>query len=527
MKYNIILRFLEYEKKENYQRLLFFIGNVLIHEFQKIINTYNLKKLQLLYTILFYYYRKYISIPIITKKDLNIFEKYFVPEYEVFLNAVFGKITNEKLKLEYEEIFKNYFENVFRIWIFYNIIIGYIVSYVVLIFMINNIDKIEGTKQSFIDKIPINIYLFIKLIRSLNISRGKKQEVNKNYIYNEINNIYRNEHSVKEVSNEKFHFDNIIKDTIKVYNEAYNKEYSYPSIKITNLDEEFINSLFITFMNFFLKYNKSVQTIIAKHLKTSNDNISWYFSEINHYIQKNEKYELLLREFEYKNYDQFIIDHTDPVLFSLKKIRFQYDNKNTVFSNVSLSIPISKWITIKGKSGNGKSTLIQFLLQRSQTYNPQEGQILFQKKSYIYNNIKHLTTFLDNESGIFHNNSILFNITYGIKTIDEKLENKVKEYLTLFKMSLIVDRLDDMIDNLSTGQKQRIKLIRLILHDRPIWILDEATSNLDQETEKIILTHLRELQQEKQKTVFFISHHCNDIFSDIIYQISNKTISIV
>ena len=94
-------------------------------------------------------------------------------------------------------------------------------------------------------------------------------------------------------------------------------------------------------------------------------------------------------------------------------------------------------------------------------------------------------------------------------------------------MSFIVDRLDDMVDNLSTGQKQRIKLIRLILHDRPIWILDEATSNLDQDIENIILTHLRQLQQEKRKTVLFISHHFSATFSDITYKVSNENISIV
>ena len=528
MNYNIILRFLEYEKRQNYTRLFLLITNVMIHEFQKEINTYNFKNLQLLYTIIFYNYRKYISIPQIHKMDFNIFEKYFVPEYEVFLNAVMEKVTNEKLKLEYEEIFKNYFENVFKIWVWYNIFISYSVSFATIIYIINNTDKIEGTKQTFVDKIPINIYIFIQLLTSLNMSRAKKKEVNKDSIHNEINNLMKNEQAVKEVSNEKFHFDNIIKNTIKIYNEVYNNnEYTYHNVKIRSLNEELTNNLFITFMNFFLTYNKSVQTIIAKNLKSKIDDLSWYFSEICQYIEKNEKYELLLEEFEYKNYDQFTMNETDPVLFYLKNVTFHYENKKPVFSNVSLSIPISKWITIEGKSGDGKSTLIQLLLQRSETYNPQEGQILFQKKSHIYNNIKHLTTFLDNESGIFHNNSILFNITYGLKTIDEKLQNKVKEYLTLFEMSFIVDRLDDMVDNLSTGQKQRIKLIRLILHDRPIWILDEATSNLDQDIENIILTHLRQLQQEKRKTVLFISHHFSATFSDITYEVSNENISIV
>ena len=457
--------------------------------------------------------------------DLDIFKKYFIPEYEIFLNAIMEKITNEKLKLEYEVIFKNYFENVFRIWMLYNILIGVTMSLIAIILRINNIDKIEGTKQPFFDKIILNIFMFVKLY--ILVQKNKNKKVNLNYIYNEINNLIKNEQVVKEVSNEKFHFDNILNNVIKYYKGLYDRDCTYKLIKDINFISAFVDGIFISILNFFSSYNKSVRYLITSNLKYIGEDIIFFYSQMNEYIQKNEQYELLLEDFEYKNYDQFTIHKTEPVLFSLKNITFQYDNKNTVFPNLSLSIPISKWITIKGTSGNGKSTLIQLLLQRSHIYKPQKGQILFQNKSYVYNNIKHLTSFLDNESGLFHNNSILFNITYGIKTIDEKLENKVKEYLTLFKMSFIVDRMDDMVDNLSMGQKQRIKLIRLILHDRPIWILDEATSNLDIETENIVLTHLKKLQQEKQKTVLFISHHCNDTFSDMTYKVSNGEISIV
>ena len=88
-------------------------------------------------------------------------------------------------------------------------------------------------------------------------------------------------------------------------------------------------------------------------------------------------------------------------------------------------------------------------------------------------------------------------------------------YLYYFKLEKYVDRLQENIGNLSTGEKQRIKIIRLILHDKPIWIIDEITSNVDNDTEKIILQKLKEIQVEKKKSVIHITHNLENIaFSD-------------
>jgi ABC-type transport system involved in cytochrome bd biosynthesis fused ATPase/permease subunit len=78
--------------------------------------------------------------------------------------------------------------------------------------------------------------------------------------------------------------------------------------------------------------------------------------------------------------------------------------------------------------------------------------------------------------------------------------------MTLFRLDKYVDNLDTNINKLSTGEKQRIKIIRCILQDRPIWFLDEITSNIDKECEKIVLSVLRQIQIRKKKSVFHITH---------------------
>ena len=78
--------------------------------------------------------------------------------------------------------------------------------------------------------------------------------------------------------------------------------------------------------------------------------------------------------------------------------------------------------------------------------------------------------------------------------------------------------------NLSGGQKQRLALARAILHDSPVYIFDEATSNIDVESEEIILAEIRKLSQ--RKTVIMISHRlANVVSADCIYALENGSIA--
>ena len=92
-------------------------------------------------------------------------------------------------------------------------------------------------------------------------------------------------------------------------------------------------------------------------------------------------------------------------------------------------------------------------------------------------------------------------------------------------MKQLQSRLHDKMKGLSTGENKRIKLIRLILHDRPIWFLDEVTANLNDELEKVVLDELFKIKTEKKKTVLFISHNkSTSRYADAIYKIDKKEV---
>jgi ABC-type multidrug transport system fused ATPase/permease subunit len=148
---------------------------------------------------------------------------------------------------------------------------------------------------------------------------------------------------------------------------------------------------------------------------------------------------------------------------------------------------------------------------------------------YNYTSIRDCVSFVNTDPDIF-NNTILYNITYGLKDLEnesvmETVMEKINYYLELFDLSIYKNNLDKHIDLLSTGEKQRIKSIRLILHDKPIWILDEITSNVDNNMEKVILGELKRIQIEKNKSVIHITHNLeNKSFSDEKMYIKNYNI---
>ena len=80
---------------------------------------------------------------------------------------------------------------------------------------------------------------------------------------------------------------------------------------------------------------------------------------------------------------------------------------------------------------------------------------------------------------------------------------------------------------LSTGEKQRVKLVRCILQDKPIWLLDEGTANVDEHCELEMLHILREIQKRKRKSVIHITHNRDLIrFCDYLLRIRNEMVTI-
>lgn len=220
-------------------------------------------------------------------------------------------------------------------------------------------------------------------------------------------------------------------------------------------------------------------------------------------------------------------------IFTLENVTIEYEEDNimnTVLENINLNFEKGKSHFIYGNSGCGKTTLLNALMKRMKIKN---GSITFFGLDYTYFSIRTYLSYITSESALF-SKSLYYNITYGLnkKIVSEQkneIMTKITEYMNLFG-------LEDFISNirtknaikLSKGQTQRIAILRLfiqiIFDDRRIIFLDEFSSNVDNEMEKIIFMELRNLQKVYPFTLFYISHNLyNKKYSDYTYEINRDT----
>lgn len=245
-----------------------------------------------------------------------------------------------------------------------------------------------------------------------------------------------------------------------------------------------------------------------------------YFHVAMNGVAASERIFELLDSKEREKEIKFDINNLDNMDMNIKNITFSYDGKRNVIEDVSLNIKNKEFTAIVGKSGSGKSTIANLLLN---THEVNKGEILFNDaniNNIAFSDIYEKIMLVNTNSYIF-NGSILDNL----KVAKENLtDNEIQYALELSNLKSFVDNLEDGIHTkvgeggslLSGGQKQRLALARAILKDREIYIFDEATSNVDVESEEIIWKAIKKLA--KEKTVIVISHRLANIKNaDIIY----------
>ena len=214
------------------------------------------------------------------------------------------------------------------------------------------------------------------------------------------------------------------------------------------------------------------------------------------------------------------VDGTD---ITVKDVTFSYDGTRDVLKHASMNFGSTGMYAIVGESGSGKSTVVNLLLG---AYHPQQGSILVGNKP--------LET-LSRESYYSHISVVSYNTYIFNETIRQNFmlakDNVTDEeiYSALKKVNLydfIIDNggLDKVITedaaNISGGQKQRLALAINLVANKDIYIFDEATSNIDIESEAIIMNNIKELS--KEKSVIVISHRlANVIAADTIYYIED------
>ncbi|PIX77445.1 MAG: hypothetical protein COZ37_02650 [bacterium (Candidatus Ratteibacteria) CG_4_10_14_3_um_filter_41_18] len=194
------------------------------------------------------------------------------------------------------------------------------------------------------------------------------------------------------------------------------------------------------------------------------------------------------------------------------RLSFGYQKKE-ILKDINLKLKAGEAIGIVGSSGVGKTTLINLLLR---FYDPTDGAILINGEDIKNFKLKSLREKIGlvTQEPILFNDTIRNNIAYGKP---EAIEEEIKKAAKIANIHTFIETLEKGYETiigergarLSGGEKQRIAIARAILKNPPILVLDEATSNLDSESEKLVQEALSRIM--KERTSLVIAHRLSTI----------------
>ena len=211
-----------------------------------------------------------------------------------------------------------------------------------------------------------------------------------------------------------------------------------------------------------------------------------------------------------------------------ENVSFSYSNGTQVLKDISLEIPAKKTIALVGTTGSGKSSILKLLLR---FYDVSVGKILVDNidvKDLEQDELRSNIGYVSQDNYLFHG-SVKDNISYGtfIATDEEITEAAKKAEAHDFIMSLpqgYETVIGERGEKLSGGQRQRLSIARAILKNPPLFIFDEATSAVDNETEAAIQRSLEQIT--KNATTLMVAHRLSTIKNaDMIYVLENGSIN--
>lgn len=220
---------------------------------------------------------------------------------------------------------------------------------------------------------------------------------------------------------------------------------------------------------------------------------------------------------EYSNEDK--VEMPMDCNIKLNNVNFSYEEERSILQNINMNFPKGSFTAIVGESGSGKSTIAGILMGRNKGYegSVQVGDV--ELKDISESSLMRNITYIGHQSYLFKG-TVRENLLMGKP---DATENELWSALKYAKLDTFLKNeqgLDTMLtekaSNLSGGQRQRLAFARAILHDSPVYIFDEATSNIDVESENDIMEQIHHLS--KSKTVILISHRlANVVGADNIY----------
>tara|TARA_Y100000389_G_C17470722_1_gene530460 strand:- start:8211 stop:9893 length:1683 start_codon:yes stop_codon:yes gene_type:complete len=236
------------------------------------------------------------------------------------------------------------------------------------------------------------------------------------------------------------------------------------------------------------------------------------------YIESKKFHDNLLKDF-FENQTNHKENISEISEIFIENLSVSYENK-TIIKNFNIKLKAPFCLKLDGKNGSGKTTLVRAIMGLIKF---DTGNIKFNKSDIIQLDKKTLfnkISILD-KNPLIIKGSFLDNIKFNPKSIPKKKE--IIKFIKLFDLSDIFNEnnLEDKIieeegKNLSQGQMQKISVIRSLVNQYEVLILDEGLSNIDENNEKKIMKYLIQLYNEKKVNLIFISHKTN--FDDYFKQ---------
>ena len=194
-------------------------------------------------------------------------------------------------------------------------------------------------------------------------------------------------------------------------------------------------------------------------------------------------------------------------------VNFAYDEYSVVLKNINLKFEKGKTTAIVGSSGAGKSTLVDLIVR---FYDPTQGQILVDVtdlKRVDLRSWRAMIGYVSQDPFLF-NDTVAHNIRYGeLRASEEDITHAAQRANAHEFIIDLPQGYDTVIGDqgvmLSGGQRQRLAFARAILRDPPILILDEATSDLDTKSERLIQAAIQDMSQDR--TVIIIAHRLSTV----------------
>jgi len=309
---------------------------------------------------------------------------------------------------------------------------------------------------------------------------------------------------------------NFIHDTFQIKN----------LLNVINWGKLFLNEIGFFIINTLGFYFIYQNTLSISSLITFNTFYSYFLNPLKNLVDSIPKYNFLKATFtklgDFLSIEEEVLGKKSNILnnnIKVKNLFFSYNDYHEIMKDVNFEIKENSMVMLKGHSGCGKSTFCQILYQELKDY---KGEILLGEKNlkdYSLNTIRSNISYVSQHEKIF-TDTILNNLVLD-REVDDKFLQEVLEICELEKvLQQKKMRLETIIGNdlpfLSGGEKQRIILARALLKKASIFIFDEALSEVDYETERIIIKNIR--KYFKNVTILYITHKKqDDLFEKVIF----------